>query len=448
MESFKYSDLEVEIILISTVVKDLFRRISITLKQNSSVRDLSDHLRTKLPASISSIDIHDVQEASLADEDQLVSGAIYRVHLHSTPPATPSRAHSQGAVPDIYRSRSIKTILTALLENNLVRVRAPLACGKTTIAEQIEERYTVFFDTVYPIINLARYRVPSTAQEEIFRDHPILLKLLELRQNKATTLLIIDEAQILNCIDPTHPFWGYLEILIDSEVKTLRILMFGNYGEGPSSIRYPNPVLSSPISLPTVDFPVLHLDKDEYDTMVNRHNLYSKGVQLTESCREYLWTFLGGHIGLVKCLLEVLDSHHASHQLRTEQTQMTQGDDTKTLEFIFEIGFSYLDTIRSIPTVNFLQASNVPRVFEVLHKIVMKGGALLKDLLTQQHAEAIAFLLASYCITSDTIHWRIASPYIQFAILRNWRNPVLSLPSFDSFLEQCITSIDYAELGE
>ncbi|KAG6871543.1 hypothetical protein C0992_010753, partial [Termitomyces sp. T32_za158] len=448
MESFKYSDLEVEIILISTVVKDLFRRISITLKQNSSVRDLSNHLRTKLLASIPSIDIHDAQEASLADEDQLVSGAIYRVTLHPTPPATPSPTHSQGAVPRIYRSRSIKTILTALLQKNLVRVRAPPACGKTTIAEQIKEGYTVYFDTVHPIINLAPYNVPSTAQEEIFRDHPILLNLLELRKKKATTLLIIDQAQTLNCIDPTHPFWGDLKILMDSNVKTLRILMFGVYGEGPSPIRSFNPVLSSPISLPTVDFPVLHLDKVEYDAMVNRYNLYSKGVHLTESCREYLWTFLGGHIGLVKRLLEVLDSYHTSHQLRTEQTQMSQGDDTKMLEFIFEIGFRYLDTVRSIPRVNFLQASNVPHVFEVLHKIVMQGGALPKDLLTEQHTAAIALLLASYCITSDTVHWRIASPYIQFAILRTWRNPVLSMPSFVTFLEQCVTSINYAELGK
>ncbi|KAG6889228.1 hypothetical protein C0992_005923 [Termitomyces sp. T32_za158] len=442
-------DLEVQIIVIvtSTVVKDLSRQISITLKQNSSVRDLYDHLRTKLLASYSSIDIYDVQTASLADEDQLVSGTIYRVHLHPTPPATPSPANSQSAVPNIYRSRSIKEILTALMQDNLVRVRAPPACGKSTVAEQIKERYTVYFDTVHPIINLAPY-MPSRAQKEIFRDHPILLNLLELRQKKATTLLIIDEAQILNCINPTHPFWRHLKIIIDSQVKNLRILMFGVYGEGPSPIRSINPVLSSPISLPTVDFPVLHLDKNEYDTMVNRYNSYSNGIKLTKRCCEYLWTFLGGHIGLVKYLLEFLDRSHASHQLRTEQAQMTQEDDTKILEFIFKIGFRQLDTLRSIPTVNFLQARKVPHVIEVLHKIIMNGGKLPKDLLTEQHTAAIAFLLDTYCITSDTVHWCIASPYIQFAILRTWRNPVLSLPSFDSFLQQCITSIDYEELGK
>ncbi|KAG6893592.1 hypothetical protein C0992_009405 [Termitomyces sp. T32_za158] len=332
----------------------------------------------------------------------------------------------------------------------VVRIRAPPACGKTCIAEEVEQRYAFFFKHTYSI-DLVTYRDPSTAQDQIFKDHAILLALWELAQKQETTLIIIDEAQVLNCIDENHSFWGDLKGLVGNPSfnKSLYILMFGIYGEGPSPIRAYNRILSSPISVPTLDFPTVHLDDEEFNVMVSRYNDRTMGIKLTRSCREYIRSILGGHIGLVTHLLNYLDQNFDSRNLRKALGQ-TPADEIQSLIFIAQRGLKQLFNVRSTPRLDFFAASEVPYVLEVMQELVLNGGSLDKSLLMlrPQYHEAIACLLTSFCITSNEADWAFPSPFIQYALLKNWRDPAEELPDFHEFIQQCIQSLDYAELGE
>ncbi|KAG6894744.1 hypothetical protein C0993_010872, partial [Termitomyces sp. T159_Od127] len=370
-----------------------------SLKRNSTIRDLSTQLRGLLPAR-SAFDFYDAQGMAIEEDEPLIDHALYQARLHPTPPATPMPPHSIRAVPYIYRTRAMKSILIELVRENVVRVRAPPACGKTIIAEQVKERYAFYFKDTY-LIDLGMFRDSSTTADQIFTNHPILLELDNLAKKPEATLIIIDEAQILNCIDERHSFWWVLKKLVDSPLnKSLYILLFGVYGEGPSSIRTFNRILSSPITLPTLDFPTIHLDDQEFNLMVDWFNDRTIGIQLNGSCRDYIRHFLGGHIGLVTHLLKYLHKNPESHNLRKALAQVP-ADESASLGFIIERAFEDLLTIRSIPTIGFLTASKVPYLVEVMQRLLLNGGFLKKASLGEQYNQAIAFLLTSYCITSN-----------------------------------------------
>ncbi|KAG6865780.1 hypothetical protein C0993_007845 [Termitomyces sp. T159_Od127] len=176
-----------------------------SLKRTSTIPDLSNQLRgLPLPAQ-SAFDFYDAQGIAMEEDEPLIDGVIYQARLHPTPPATPIPPHSTRAVPFIYHTCAIKSIIIELMREHIVRVRAPPACGKTIIAEQVKERYAFYFKDTY-LIDLGMYRDPSTTTDQIFTNHPILLELGELAEKQETTLIIIDEAQTLNCINERHSF--------------------------------------------------------------------------------------------------------------------------------------------------------------------------------------------------------------------------------------------------
>ncbi|KAG6896781.1 hypothetical protein C0992_006131, partial [Termitomyces sp. T32_za158] len=419
-----------------------------SFKERSTIRELSAQLgELQLPAR-AVVDFYDAQGSAIEEGEQLMDGAIYHARLHPTPVAMPIPTLFNQAVPHICRTRAIKRILKGLMLEKVVRIRAPLACGKTCIAQEVQERYAFFFKNAY-FIDLALYRDLSTTQDQIFKEHAILLALWELAQKQETTLIIIDEAQALNCIDETHSFWGALKTVASNPYfnKSLYILMFGTYEEGPSSIRTYDHILSSPISIHTMDFPIIHLDDEEFNVMVDQYNDRTMGIKLTRSCRGYIRSILGGHIGLVTHLLNYLDQNPNSRNLRKALGQ-TPADEIKSLIFIAQRGLKKLFEARSTPTLGFLAASKVPYVLEVTQKLVLNGGSLYKSWLWPQHDEAITYLWTSFCITSNEAEWAFASPYIQYALLSTWRDPVEKLPDFHEFIQQCIQSLDYAKLGE
>ncbi|KAG6888327.1 hypothetical protein C0992_008827 [Termitomyces sp. T32_za158] len=438
--------LQVDVTLTIMGLEEIFREVSMSLKKRSTIRDLSAKLKEHQISARAAFDFYDAQGSTIEEDEQLIDGARYYARLHPTSPATPIPPHSTRAVPYIYRTRAIKSILQQLMYQYVMLICAPPACGKTFIAEQVKERYAFYFKDTY-LIDLEMYRDPSTAQDQIFTDHAILLELCELATKQDSTLIIIDGAQNLNFIDGKYSFWGGLKLVINPFFnKSLYILMLGECGEERPYFRAYNRLLSFPIAIPTLDFPTIHMDDEEFNVMVDCFNNRTLGIQLTGSCRDYIRNFLGGHIGLVTRLLQFLDENPASHNLRKALAQAP--DELQSLVFITEHAFNELLKMRSIPTTGVLAASKVPYLLEVKQMLLLDGGFLKRSSVWQQHTEAIASLLTNYCITSNGIWWSFASPFIQFALLKSWRIPADRLPDFHEFIQQCIQSLDYAELGE
>ncbi|KAG6883888.1 hypothetical protein C0992_007534 [Termitomyces sp. T32_za158] len=217
--------------------------------------------------------------------------------------------------------------------------------------------------------------------------------------------------------------------------------------EGPSLMRTYNRTRSSPITLHTIDFPIIHLDDDEYRGMVTRYNQHTRGVQLDERTCDYIHSFLGGHIGLVTHLLDFLDTSLDSQNLRVRAAPASQ---IEVLDYIMSTAFQELSGIHSMPTIGYLEASKVPHLLETTRLLLLNGGSLDKSWLkfNEHHAqaEAIACLLTTYCIASKYESWAFASPFIRSQLSR-WRSPVSSLPDFHEFVRHSVRSIDYAGIG-
>ncbi|KAG6874666.1 hypothetical protein C0992_007054 [Termitomyces sp. T32_za158] len=217
--------------------------------------------------------------------------------------------------------------------------------------------------------------------------------------------------------------------------------------EGPSLMRTYNRTLSSPITLHTIDFPIIHLDDEEYRGMVTRYNQHTKGVQLDERTCDYIRSFLGGHIGLVAHLLDFLDTSLDSHNLRVRAAPASQ---IEVLDYIIGIAFQELSGMHSMPTIGYLEASSVPHLLEITRLLLLNGGSLDKSWLkfNEHNAEAaaIACLLTTHCIASNHESWAFASPFIRSQLSR-WRNPVSPLPDFHEFVRHSVRSLDYAGIG-
>ncbi len=210
------------------------------------------------------------------------------------------------------RAATVTAISAQLQKKRFLIVKAPYFSGKTSLAQLMDRHFKSLIEVCYITMGTA----PLDYTWNVFFKSKSKEDWMVWVNRANMKVLLLDEAQVTYAVakHATTELWNVVKFGFQGQHPNVAILMFAGYGPGTldtigTPFQMPDAHIISLTPRPSLDptkaIPGLLLTQPEFDEMMTK--LAQLNFKLDDPTKTYLQHITGGHVGLLKRTLELLE---------------------------------------------------------------------------------------------------------------------------------------------